>query len=143
MTQLLSTFTPASVALIISFFGIVVWWIRGMPARELAAIERIKAQAINDASLRTDLMARVSELEQQILDDRKFCDAKIRDMQQRFDGVIRQFITYQLTVAQAIPPEQRGQHTAAMLETLQPLLVHSYPEPSESASEAPTRAAKR
>lgn len=133
MLMLLREFTPASVTIIIAFSGVLVWWIRGMPARELANIERVKAHALNDASLRNDLLRRIGELERQIIDDRMKCDTQIRDMQQRFDGVIRQFITYQLRVAQAIPPEDRSINIEHMLESLQPLLLHEYPAPSEQS----------
>lgn len=143
MLNLLNEFTPASVSLVVAFAGVIVWWIRGMPARELAKIEGLKARGVSDASLRTDLMRRIGELERQLTETHTKCHeeqealrGELRTMQQRFDGVVRQFITYQLHVAQAIPPEQKSEHINKMLESLQPLLVHQFPDQSEDSEEA-------
>jgi hypothetical protein len=123
----LKGFTPSYILVLVALIGAIVWWIRGMP-------ERIRARMESDASLRRDLMEKINHLELQRLEDRKQCHAEqqelrdqLEEMQKRFDSVVRQFITYQLTVAQAIPPEAKSVHIARMLESLEPLLMDQPP----------------
>jgi hypothetical protein len=80
------------------------------------AIKRLQNES--DASLRTDLMRRVTELEKHLLDEQRECDRRISDLQSKLDGVLRQFLAYQLAVEQAVPPDRRSPAIDSALESL-------------------------
>lgn len=110
--------TPGAVGIWVAVIGLAAWWIRGIPDRRRARTEA-------DGSLRKDLLARISTLEGQRATDRRECleeqavlHGRIRDLQAALDGVMRQFVLFQMTVAQAIPPSSRSPEIDAMIESL-------------------------
>jgi hypothetical protein len=89
----------------------LIWWIRGIP-------ERKRAQTDSEAKFRLDLLRRIGELEELLSEERHACEERCKVLQTNLDGLQRQFITYQLAVAQAIPPSQRSAEVNAMVESL-------------------------
>jgi septal ring factor EnvC (AmiA/AmiB activator) len=93
-----------------------------------------------DTSLRQDLLKRVEFLEEQRETDRKECveaqdklrrenaeetdklHQRIREQEKVIDGLQRQLIMFQITVAEALPPERRSPEIADMIRRLGPLM---------------------
>lgn len=113
-----------------AIFGMgLIWWIRGIP-------ERRRARDEGDNSLRKDLLGRIETLERErALDrrdrerERRECNDEqdrlrqlIRDQEKAIDGLQRQFILFQLTVGQAIPPDKMTPEIKAMIGRLGPIL---------------------
>jgi len=77
-----------------------------------------KLQNESDASLRTDLMKRVKELEDRLRDEQRECEQQIAELRGQLDGVMRQFIQYQIAVGQAIPLSKRSPEIEAAMQSL-------------------------
>lgn len=123
----------------ITFGGIGIW---AVFLTLIVALVRIwpaikKLQNESDASLRADLMKRVTELEsrlqseqtyweERVRAEQKECDEKVRglegtvrDLTSRLEGVTRQFIQYQLAVGHAVSPIQRTPEMDEALSNLE------------------------
>jgi hypothetical protein len=81
-----------------------------------------------DGSLRADLLKRVSQLESDAVQARKDCieeqeklHQRIREQDKIIDGLQRQIILFQITVGQALPPDQRSPAINGMLDQLMKL----------------------
>lgn len=90
---------------------VVVWWIRGIP-------DRMKVTSDYNGALRADLLKRIGDLEQLLSVERNACEERCKKLQENVDGLQRQFIAYQLAVAQAIPPNARSAEINAMVKSL-------------------------
>lgn len=79
-----------------------------------------------DETLRADLLTRIRELEanqERALEaERRRCDAEMSvmrsDFQKQFDGLMRQFLTFQMALAGSAPPLTRSEHADAAIEAL-------------------------
>ena len=86
-----------------------------------------------DSGLRGDLLNRIKDLEQQqangqqrldsaLSEERRRCDAEMAsmrlDFQKQMDGIMRQFLAFQMAVAQSAPPLQRSEAIDGALEAL-------------------------
>ncbi|HSW91787.1 MAG TPA: hypothetical protein VLG09_04025 [Candidatus Saccharimonadales bacterium] len=97
-------FTPTTLTLIAI---VVVWWIKGIPDRKRVELD-------GQAKLRSDLFGQI----EQIRADHRDCEEKLHKLQAGHDGLQRQFIAYQLAVAQAIPPSARSAEITSMINKL-------------------------
>ncbi len=99
--------------------GALIYWLRTRPAmRKLAneAEERSRQLANDeDVSLRAVLLGRIDKLEASAIEERRACDvkltamqAKLDQMQEKVDGLIRQLLQYQVTTGQALPISMRS-----------------------------------
>lgn len=66
------------------------------------APEMKKLENEGDASLRHDLLARISTLEMQMLEKDKACEEKLTAMQKQIDGLVRQLVQYQVSSGRAM-----------------------------------------
>ena len=57
----------------------------------------------SDSSLRHDLFARVSQLEDDLRDERRNCDAQLRLLRDEISGLHRQLISFQLASGRPMP----------------------------------------
>ena len=104
--------------LFLALFGLNMWRKNNREDRQ----QKINA----DETLRADLLTRIRELEanqERALEaERRRCDAEMSvmrsDFQKQFDGLMRQFLTFQMALAGSSPPLARSEHTEAALETL-------------------------
>ncbi len=126
--------TPAAIGIWAGLIGAFVWWIRGAPDRALRRNE-------GDASLRGDLLKRISTLEETQSEDRKIhaeerradresCDKTTEELRQRIreqdkliDGLQRQLIMFQVASGRALPLGERSPEIERMLSTLGPLFA--------------------
>lgn len=89
-----------------------------------------------DESLRTDLLGRIKDLEVQaghhqtrldtaLVDERRRCDAELAtmrlDFQKQIDGLMRQFLAFQMAVAGSAPPLARSPQIDDALDKLKDL----------------------
>jgi hypothetical protein len=89
-----------------------------------------------DAGLRTDLLGRIKDLEIQaghhqarldtaLADERRRCDAELAtmrlDFQKQIDGLMRQFLAFQMAVAGSAPPLARSPEIDEALDQLRDL----------------------
>jgi hypothetical protein len=109
--------------------GLVYAWFRFRPIMRKLQIEE-------DSSLRETLMKRVQTLEESMVTQRKECQEeqeklrkeyqleqeelhqRIREQDKIIDGLQRQIIMFQITVGQALPPDQRSDAVNVMLDNL-------------------------
>jgi hypothetical protein len=86
-----------------------------------------------DGSLRGDLLGRIRDLEEQasqsqqrldsaLADEKRRCDAELAsmrlDFQKQIDGIMRQFLAFQVAIAQGMPPMKRSPEIDGALESL-------------------------
>lgn len=84
----------------LAFITLIKTW----PIIQQRVIEARAQQADEDQSLRTDLLSRIGELEEELREERKRCSEELQRLRGELIGVTRQFVQFQLAVAQAIPP---------------------------------------
>jgi hypothetical protein len=90
VNNLTPTFYVMCVA-VVGLFGILVrQWV---PYKKLLVEE--------DASLRADLLKRISELEAELSEERRRCDEKMSKLQAQFDGLQRMVIQWQVSSGRA------------------------------------------
>jgi hypothetical protein len=99
--QFVPEFTPTTLTLI------ALGWIKGIPDRKRVELD-------GQAKLRADLFGQI----EQIRADHRECEEKLQELQRGHDGLQRQFIAYQLAVAQAIPPSARSAEITSMINKL-------------------------
>ncbi len=118
--------------LLVVIGGMCIWWIRGAP-------DRAHRRNEGDASLRGDLLDRISKLESlQISDrerherersaDRDACEKQTEELRQRIreqdkliDGLQRQIIMFQVAAGRALPLTERSPEIEKMLASLSAL----------------------
>lgn len=86
-----------------------------------------------DGSLRGDLLSRIKDLEEQashgqqrldsaLENEKRRCDAELAsirlDFQKQIDGIMRQFLSFQVAIAQGMPPMKRSPEIDDALESL-------------------------
>jgi hypothetical protein len=121
-------FTPGAVG-IWSFFGVfVVALIKSWPAIKAKVNEAHKIQLDADGDLRGDLLTRIGELETQVRSERQAgddrhaaCERELAAVRARLDGVVRQFLAFQIATARAIPLTRSPEMSQA-LDTLKGFL---------------------
>jgi hypothetical protein len=107
-----------------NYAGLGIWGLLGALALVLIRTwPALKQMGIdNDKSLRTDLLKRVADLETELAAERRACDEKLlalrREMDAKYEGLMRQFLTAQMAWAQAIPPSRRSPEIDRMLGSL-------------------------
>lgn len=92
------------------------------PVLKQRANEARQIELEDDAKLRGDLLKRISDLEHSLSHERTRCEEALtslrREMQAKYDGLMRQFLTAQMAWAQAIPPSRRSPEIDQMLDQL-------------------------
>lgn len=107
--------------------------VRAWPAIMQRTNEARKHRMDADAGLRGDLLDRIKDLEQQqahgqqrldsaLAEERRRCDAEMAtmrlDFQKQVDGIMRQFLAFQVAVAQSAPPLARSSDIDSALDSL-------------------------
>lgn len=92
--------TPATLGIWGLIAAIIIWWIRGAPARMQSQTER-------DASLRQSLLKRIDDLEADLAAERKKCEDELRKLRQHIDGIMRKFVQYQIAIARMLPNAEK------------------------------------
>jgi hypothetical protein len=115
----------------------LVTMIRTWPLIQMRTTEARKQRSDADADLRGDLLERIAKLETELLNEQHHreqaliaeqarCEERLREvkreMDTRYDGLMRQFIAAQMAWAQAIPPNRRSPEIDRMLESLNQLI---------------------
>lgn len=90
-----------------------------------------KVKVEGDDKFRKDLLHRVEELEGQVVEERQKCERLLRRMRGQLTGTIRQFLSFQMQVAEAIPPTQRTPAIEAMLTRLRESDFEDWPSFAE------------
>jgi hypothetical protein len=126
----LTTGSAAGWTLVVIVLG---WIVKTWPAWKQRVNEARKIQLDADGKFREDLMERIRDLEhslelaasrvnQAIEDERRRCEAEMSvmraDFQKQIDGVVRQFLTFQVATGNAIPPMKRSPEIDAALDSL-------------------------
>lgn len=106
-----------------TFFMLLAWVIRTWPHWKAKVNEARKIELDAQGQLRTSLFERIATLEKAAVErdaasaiERRLCEEEIRALRNKLDGVVRQFIYFQLATARAIPPAQRTPEIEHMLE---------------------------
>lgn len=106
-----------------TFFMLMVWVIRTWPHWKAKINEARKIELDAHGELRGSLFSRIASLEQAALEERQRCDRELNILQKKLDGVVRQFIHFQLVTARAIPPSNRTPEMDRMLEKWEAFLI--------------------
>lgn len=132
-----SDFTWGAVGVWSLLATVLVALIRAWPAIKQRVNEARRDELDANSKLRGDLLGRIASLEAAaiqrdaaMLEERRRCDEKLRDMQEKLDGLLSQFIQFQLSTARAIPPGNRTPEIDNMLEQWE-FILRSNDEPAE------------
>jgi hypothetical protein len=101
----LTTGTAAGWTLVLVVCG---WIIKTWPAWKAKVNEARKIEVDAAATIREHLIERISALEHDLSSERRRCDEELRALRDKLDGVVRQFLAFQMAAAQAIPPARRS-----------------------------------
>lgn len=112
-----------------TFFMLMVWVIRTWPHWKAKINEARKIELDGHSQLREHYFERIIGLEKAAIEERKRCDEQLRALEKRLDGVVNQFIHFQMVTARAIPPDQRTAEMDHMLEQWEVLLRGVREEP--------------
>lgn len=76
--------------------GLARLWVSTRPKMQ-------EAENARDASLRTDLLARITKLETDLLDERKRCDLELEAMRKQIEGLQRMIVQFQVSSGRVLP----------------------------------------
>lgn len=110
---------------------VIVALIKAWPVIRQKVNEARQIELDADAILRGDLFQRITDLENQLRTERAAgderhasCERELRDVRSKLDGVVRQFLAFQMATARAIPPSRTPEMTQA-LDALESFLDES------------------
>jgi hypothetical protein len=122
----LTSGSSAGWAMVIIALG---WIVKTWPVWKQRVNEARKIEVDAEAQIRDDLIGRISTLEADLTAERRRCDAELRALRDKLDGVVRQFLAFQMATAQAIPPAMRSPAIDAALDALAKHIAPSQEDP--------------
>jgi hypothetical protein len=129
--------TPGAVGIwtLVAMVGIAL--IKAWPAIKAKVNEARQIELEADGKLRGDLLKRINDLETQLRSERAAgderhakCERELRDVRSKLDGVVRQFLAFQMATARAIPLVRSPEMSQA-LDTLEGFLEPKHGEEKE------------
>lgn len=108
---------------------VLVFGLAGVIVKIWPAIKKLQNES--DASLRADLMRRVTELENRLREEQKNCEQEVAALRNQLEGVTRQFIQFQIAVGQAVPLTSRTPEMESALKNLSRVISGREPKGDE------------